>query len=466
MEKKLCAIPALIALCAVLMAACGGQKPVPYTELAARLGSLKGKAGAAPNTPYTVKIAPINIAAVWRDINEVVYTAGKYLILDLSACSAPGNTIDDETGDVIQDNEYLKGIILPDSITDIGNGAFRDCVYLTSVTISAGTTAIDTNSFDGCTSLSAVLVKSANTVFADEDGVLFNKDKTTLVMYPYGKGTSYSIPASVTSIGEGAFAGTGLTSITIPAGVASIGDSAFDNCDSLATVTISAGLTSIGDSAFRNCGSLASVAIPDSVTNIGEQAFFSCTALTSITIPAGVTSIGNYAFYNCDSLTSVTIPAGVASIGDSAFDNCDSLATVTISEGVTSIGEETFNDCTSLASIIIPESVTSIGYGAFAGTGLTSVTIPASVTSIGGNAFSGTTFTSVTFATGSSIPPDNLGGVHSRSWGSSSQSPFTYDLRSKYLAGGAGTYIKQTYTYETFNFFGAYTATGYTWKKQ
>ncbi|MDR1024413.1 MAG: leucine-rich repeat domain-containing protein, partial [Treponema sp.] len=199
MKKKMCLVTAFMALlCALLIAGCG-QKPIPHTELAARLGSIKG--GASPDAPSTVKIAPVNIMAVWRDINRAVYTAGKYLILDLSACSIPENTIDDNFGEVIQDNEYLKGIILPDSLTGIGRGAFWGCSNLTSVTIPAGLTAIDPGAFSGCTSLSTITAKSANTAFASEDGVLFSKDKTTLLIYSNGKGTSYTIPNSVTSIG-------------------------------------------------------------------------------------------------------------------------------------------------------------------------------------------------------------------------------------------------------------------------
>ena len=122
--------------------------------------------------------------------------------------------------------------------------------------------------------------------------------------------TSVTIPNSVTSIGEYAFAGcSSLTSVTIPNSVTSIGEYAFYGCSSLTSVTIPNSVTSIGGSAFSDCSSLTSVTIPNSVTSIGEYAFAGCSSLTSVTIPNSVTSIGEYAFYGCSSLTSVTIKA-------------------------------------------------------------------------------------------------------------------------------------------------------------
>ena len=216
--------------------------------------------------------------------------------------------------------------------------------------------------------------------------------------------TYNEVTYSVTSIGERAFDGCGLTSVTIPNSVTSIGEWAFSWCTSLTSVTIPNSVTSIGDYAFRNCTGLTSVTIPNSVTSIGDLAFFVCTGLTSVTIPNSVTSIGRSAFNNCSSLTSVTIPNSVTSIGKDAFNNCSSLTSVTINSSA--IVGKTYKYDSNLQTIfgsqvteyIIGDDVTSIGDYAFYGcSSLTSVTIPNSVTSIGNRAFSGCgSLTSVT----------------------------------------------------------------------
>ena len=280
------------------------------------------------------------------------------------------------------------------------------------------------------------MVDENNLNYSSIDGVLFNKKKTELILYPVGNSrNAYSIPNSVTSIGYYAFWGcTNLRNIKIPNNVESIGDYAFYNCTSLTSVTIPNSVTSIGNDAFYGCSSLTSVTIPDSVTSIGYSALSSCTSLTSIevsydnenyssvdgvlfdkdktkliqypagsnrtiySIPNSVISIGSDAFVGCTSLTSVTIPNSVTSIGGSAFSGCTNLTSITIPDSVTSIGSYAFEDCTSLTSVTIGNSVTSIGGSAFSGcTNLTSITIPDRVTSIGSYAFEDcTSLTSVT----------------------------------------------------------------------
>ena len=201
----------------------------------------------------------------------------------------------------------VKSAVIAEGVTSIGDSAFCNCTSLTSVTIPNSVTSIGDGAFASCTSLTGIRVTEGNSHYSsDASGVLFNKDKTTLVQCPGAFSGSYAIPDSVTSIGKFAFEG----------------------CTSLTSVTIPNSVTSIGSDAFQGCTSLTSVTIPDSVTSIGGWAFYYCTSLTSVTIPDGVTSIGGWAFYNCTSLTSVTIPDSVTSIGMSAFEDCTSLTDV------------------------------------------------------------------------------------------------------------------------------------------
>ena len=277
----------------------------------------------------------------------------------------------------------LKEIEIPNSVTSIGYDAFYNCDSLTSVTIGDSVTTIEKNAFAYCDSLQEFKGK-----FASEDGRSLIMDNT-IIAYAKASGVTYTIPDSVTTIGNEAFEDCdSLTSVNIPDSVTTIGEGAFHGCDSLTSVNIPDSVTTIGNSAFYGCKSLTSVNIPDSVTSIGSFAFAYCKSLKSVNIPDSVTTIGKNAFYNCTSLTSVNIPDSVTTIGEWAFDDCKSLTSVTIPNSVTTIGKGAFSSCTSLTSVNIPNSVTTIGSFAFEDcTSLTSVNIPDSVTSIGNFAF-------------------------------------------------------------------------------
>ena len=244
----------------------------------------------------------------------------------------------------INDQE-IKDLVIPNSITSIGDEAFAGCSSLTSVTIPNSVTSIGYQAFSGCSSL-----------------------------------TSVTIGNSVTSIGYQAFSNcSSLTSVTIGNSVTSIRDCAFWNCSSLTSITIPNSVTSIGIDTFRYCSKLTSViwnakncadfsdythapfynlsskitsfTFGDSVQHIPEALCYGMKNLTSITIPNSVTSIGRYAFRECYGLTSINIPDSVTSIGESVFYNCSSLTSITIGNSVTSIGERTFYNCIGLTSI-------------------------------------------------------------------------------------------------------------------
>ncbi|MBO5182617.1 MAG: leucine-rich repeat domain-containing protein [Paraprevotella sp.] len=177
--------------------------------------------------------------------------------------------------------------------------------------------------FGECTRLTSIEVQSDNSNYSSENGVLYNKDKTILLIWPAGKTDSFIIPSSVASIGDNAFSGCrGLTSINIPSSITDMGRYAFYNCNELTSVTIPSSVTSIKDGTFAGCSKLTSINIPSSVTNIGNYAFSFCIGLTSIIIPSSVANIGEHAFCDCSGLTSLTIPSSVTNIGKCAFANC------------------------------------------------------------------------------------------------------------------------------------------------
>ncbi|MCK9316473.1 MAG: leucine-rich repeat domain-containing protein [Verrucomicrobia bacterium] len=239
----------------------------------------------------------------------------------------------------------LKSIIIPDSVTSIGDMAFYCCSSLTNIIIPDSVSSIGKKAFNCCNSLMEIVVGENNPNYSSLDGVLFNKDRTTLIQCPGSKSGTYTIPDNVTSIGEAAFWG----------------------CSSLTDIIIPDSVVFIESGAFYGCRSLTSLIIPDNVTEIESGAFFFCSSLTNIIIPDSVTEIGKYAFRYCGSLTNVTIPDSVTSIKSAVFSECRSLTSIIIPDSVTEIGKYAFRYCGSLTSITIPDSVTEIGEDAFWG---------------------------------------------------------------------------------------------------
>ena len=294
----------------------------------------------------------------------------------------------------------LFKIVIPSSVTSIGDSVFYGCDSLSEIVIPSSVTSIGDSAFSGCRSLSEIVIHSCvnsigNSAFHgcnSLSGIVIPPSVTSIGDWAFSGCDSLSkivIPSSVTSIGDFAFYGCGsLSEIVIPSSVTSIGHSTFSGCRSLSEIVIPSSVTSIGDNAFPGCDSLSEIVIPSSVTSIGDGAFHDCYSLSEIVIPSSVTSIGDGAFYDCYSLSEIVIPSSVNSIGNSAFQYCRSLSKIVIPDSVNSIGDSAFSGCGSLSEIVIPSSVTSIGGWAFKDCGsLSTIVIPSSVTSIGDSAF-------------------------------------------------------------------------------
>jgi hypothetical protein len=211
----------------------------------------------------------------------------------------------------------LTTISIPSSVTAFGNDAFRSCSSLLSFEIASGAaTTLGTNVFEGTTAMTSITVNPVNLSFSSQDGVLFDKLNTMLLVYPRGRIGPYVIPSGVTSIQAEAFRfAVGLTTVQIPSSVTAYYTEAFLGCSSLTSFIVDAGCprfksgtgalySSTGKSLVAYPGGLGGdVLIPSTVTTISTSAFRYCSGLTSVTLPASIVTVNSTAFANCASLT-------------------------------------------------------------------------------------------------------------------------------------------------------------------
>ena len=326
--------------------------------------------GPDDETSYTIKQGTVIIGddAFWR-------------CTSLQSINIPGS-VTSIGDDAFRGCESLQSINIPDSVTSIGDGAFNRCGSQLKVDIC--NKKYYTQDHMLISSQGIVLScwsKAENIVLPDSVTSIGNS------AFAYCESLqSINIPSSVTSIGDGAFGGcTSLQYIDLSDGLTSIGDEAFSGCESLQSINIPGSVTSIGGGAFNRCESLIkidicnknyytqdnmlissqgivvscwskayNIVLPDRVTSIGDEAFKWCKSLQSINIPDSVTSIGKMAFVLCKSLQSINIPGSVTSIGYGAFEGCKSLQSINIPGSVTYIRDRAFDCCESLKYIIIP----------------------------------------------------------------------------------------------------------------
>lgn len=278
----------------------------------------------------------------------------------------------------------------------IALNAFVGCNSIRSLEFTENVTDISTSALASLGVLNSITVSSENQYFSSENGILYDKNKTEIILYPKGKtATSFTIPSTVTSVGDYAFYNcsnlteiilpsnlltieghafegcNNLVSINLPNTITDISHNAFQNCSGLTEVVLPSKLTIINTQLFSGCNNLVSVNIPDGVTTIGSFAFSGCSSLKSIDLPDCVTNIENGAFSRCSSLTEFRMPANIQYLGDNALSSCSGLITLDFSNitTLTSIGRETFSDCSSLKSVNFNycSNLTSIGSQAFVG---------------------------------------------------------------------------------------------------
>lgn len=364
--------------------------------------------------------------------------AFKSLGSHLKSVTIPNSVINIGAG-AFSNNLGLTSITIPDSVTYIGSGAFSACTGLKTVSIGRGVISIPGNPFFQCLGLESITVDSNNTVYDSRNNCnalietstnsLISGSKNTIIpntvtsikdqAFYYVASGDMIIPNSVTSIGYGSFAQSPLQSITIPGSIKNIPGTKYTIAGSM-------------QGPFQNCSSLKTLILEEGVERIEDgidevysqtshvYSAFGNSGLITLYIPSTLTYIGKETFRYCDKIAEIHI-ANVESWCNITFKNIYSnpiavtsksirlylgeteITNLIIPNTLTSIKDKAFSKCISFTSVDIPNSVTSIGSYAFQGcSSLTSVTIPNSVTSIGNSAFYGcSSLTSVTI--GSSV---------------------------------------------------------------
>ena len=290
----------------------------------------------------------------------------------------------------------LKEITIPSTVTYMEHNMFNGCTGLTKVTIE-GSTTIEANAFVNCTSLTTVNLGSLSSISGSMFSGCSNLSSVTIpatVTSIASKAftgtaiTSIEIPASVTSIGEKAFQSvTTLKTITFApnSSLTSIGNYAFEKAGLTCDIVLPEGFTTLSDGAFSTTG-ITSITLPSTLTTLGSNACKG-TSVTTAIIPDSITTIGSYAFNGCTSLTTVSIPAGFTKIGNRAFQGCNAITSLTFRGNAGEdavIDEAAFETCYVIGVVTIPEGVVTLGNGAFNHSGVTHLTLPSTLTTVNG----------------------------------------------------------------------------------
>ena len=298
-------------------------------------------------------------------------------------------------GDSALRNVSIKTIIVPDSVTSIGLGAFYGCP-LESITLPfVGAnrdlkTSVDSSYYTEKQLLGYIFGTTLESTSSNGQNLVYQGQS-------YNSGyRKYYIPSTLktvtitdaTGLSANAFYGcTMIESLTLNEGITIIYDRAFYNCTALKSMEIPESVASLGVYAFSGCNGLNSVVLPN-LTVINDYTFYNCKSLAEITLPKTLTKIGGYAFRGCSALTEIVIPDSVTLLGNYSFAQCNNLINISLSNALTSIENYVFAECANLSKIVLPSTLTNIGSGAFSSCSeLRVMEIPESVVAIGDSAF-------------------------------------------------------------------------------
>ncbi|MDD6981619.1 MAG: leucine-rich repeat protein [Clostridia bacterium] len=349
-----------------------GCKELASVTISKSVGDIDGVlAGCSSIKNFTVDAENENFASVEGD--PILYnkdkTAYRYIAGLLVGEFRVNDNVKEISANVFENQIALTKLIIPASVTKIGDSAFQGCALLETVVFEhtaekpSQLASIGTNLFKNCYELRDVTLPGNLTAIPE-----------AMFYYCYKLGT-ITLPEGLKTIGKNAFYEAGLTTVTIPSSVTTIDQYAFKGAltgggklTSVTFATTSEGktaLTTIGNYAFQY-QALESFTLPASVTSFGTNVFYGCKNLTTVSLENGnFTTLPVSTFNGCESLTSVTLPTSLTKIDNTAFNGCTALTTITIPDGVTTIGTSSFAGCSSLESIAIPDSVTSLGTKAF-----------------------------------------------------------------------------------------------------
>ena len=272
----------------------------------------------------------------------------------------------------------ITKVVVSEDVTSIGAFAFNGLTGVSEYVIGANVSTISQWALE--TSAAKVFNLNGNTNFkTDDDGVLFNKEGTTLIAYPGGSDVrdEYTVPSAVTAISDGAFVGCPIKKLTIGSNVTTelpswsfnggvleeldvncrFGKSTFARITTLKKVTLGDSITEIPQMAFLECKELQTVSIPSGLRKIDTQAFFGCSSLQDVTLPASLTEIGYQAFRDCDALTSITFPDSLTKIGIDAFAGCTGLTYISYGNGIDDIVGNAFGGCTGVKVIDLHRAI-------------------------------------------------------------------------------------------------------------
>ena len=277
---------------------------------------------------------------------------------------------------------YIPGEIDGHIVKALGEDAFPKGLAVSSIMIPASIREIGEGAFRFLDKLGTIGVIISNPVYACEQGVLFDKSRKMLHTYPGSRdGELYGVPRGVDSIAENAFFQCRyLQGVFVPSSVMTIGEGAFSGCRNLTALQLTEGIKTIGNRAFAGLRQLDSLRIPESVTYIGSGAFLGCDILEDLRVEMDNTT---YAVINGTLVNMKTkllhtclqkiagavvrIPGGIEAIGDFAFSDCFRMKEVTVPDSVKSIGVQAFARCYNLSSLFLPGGTLVIGPDAFTG---------------------------------------------------------------------------------------------------